>query len=47
VQDSPILQVCNKNTQDSLFSIAIPTKECLKIEAEGYNLVDLPEKGSM
>jgi hypothetical protein len=44
VQDSPVVQVCNKETKDSVFSISIPTERCVKIEANNYKIVDLPVK---
>ena len=43
VQNGAILQVQDKKTHESVFSITIPTKECVKFEADGYNVVDLPE----
>ena len=47
VQDSAVLQVCDKNTKNSIFSISIPTEKCLKVEANNYNIVELPEKWKM
>ena len=47
VQDSPVVQVCNKETKDSVFSISIPTERCVKIEANNYKIVDLPVKWNM
>ena len=42
VEDSPVLQVCNKEAQPK-FSIVLPTEECLKIEADNYKISKLPE----
>ena len=47
VENSSVLQVCNKKTKDAVFSISIPTEKCLKIEADNYKVVDLPENGKM
>jgi hypothetical protein len=38
VQDKPVLQVCNKKTKNSTFSIALPIDECQKIEADNYKI---------
>jgi len=47
VQNSAVLQVCNKKDKDIVFSISIPTKECWNIVADGYEVVDLPEDWRM
>ena len=47
IEDSSILQVCNKKTKVPVFSIAIPTENCVKFEAEDYKIVDLPENWKM
>ena len=47
VQNSAVLQVYNTWTNESTFSISIPTKKCTKIDAKNYTVVDLPENGNM
>ena len=47
VQNSSVLQIFNKNTQKSVFSISVPAENCLKIEANNYNIVNLPESWKM
>ena len=47
VQNSSILQVYNTWTNEIMFSISIPTEKCLKVEADNYNVVDLPEVWKM
>ena len=47
IGDKSVMQVVDKSTQESLFSIIIPTIECVKFEADGYSIADLPEKWKM
>ena len=47
VQNSSVLQVCNKKSKDAVFSISIPTEECSNIEAEWYKIESLPENWKM
>ena len=47
VQNSSVLQVCNKESGDTVFSISLPTEECSNIEALGYKIEDLDEKWKM
>jgi len=43
VDDSLLFQIYDENKEKSVFSITIPTTDCIKIEAENYNVLDLPE----
>ena len=47
VQNSSVLQVYNTWTNETMFSISIPTQSCLKVEADNYTVTDLPEVGKM
>ena len=47
VESNSVLQVVDKSTQKPTFSIVIPALECVKFEADGYNIADLPEKWKM
>ena len=47
VINSAVLYVCDKNTKENKFSVSIPTDSCLKIEAGGYEVTDLPEDWNM
>mgnify|MGYP002853791363 CR=1 FL=1 len=47
VQDSAVLQLHNKTDDSSTFSISMPTKECSKVVADWYIVVDLPEVWKM
>ena len=47
VQESAILQLYNKDSQISTFSISLPTKECVKVDAPNYVIVNLSENGIM
>ena len=47
VQDNPVLQVCNKKSKNSTFSISLPIDECQKIEADNYKIDYLDEKWKM
>jgi hypothetical protein len=43
VQNGLVLQLRDKKSEDSVFSISVPVEKCLKIDAPNYNLVNLPE----
>jgi hypothetical protein len=43
VVNSAVLYVYDKQTKENKFSVSIPTDSCVKIEAEGYNVENLPE----
>ena len=47
VQNSSVLRVCDKKDKSAVFSISLPTTECVKIDAENYTVVDLPEEWKM
>ncbi len=47
VENNSVLQVVDKTTQKPTFSIIIPSLECVKFEADGYTIADLPEKWKM
>ena len=47
VQDGILLQIFNKKTEESVFSINIPAQSCLKFEANNFNIADLPESWKM
>jgi len=47
VDDSLLFQIYDENKEKSVFSITIPTTDCIKIEAENYNVLDLPENWEM
>jgi hypothetical protein len=47
VQNGLVLQLRDKKSEDSVFSISVPVEKCLKIDAPNYNLVNLPETWKM
>ena len=47
VQNGLVLQLRDKKSKDSIFSISVPVENCLKIDAPNYNVVDLPETWKM
>ena len=47
VADGSVLQLYDKVNSDLIFSISLPIKECVKIEADNYNIVNLPERWMM
>ena len=47
INDGVILRIYNKNTESSVFSISIPTEKCLKIEADTFNIMNLPLEWKM
>ena len=47
IQDGILLQISDKKTKQSIFSINIPAQNCLKFAADNYSIVDLPESWRM
>ena len=47
VVNSAVLYVSDKQTKENKFSVSIPTDSCVKIEAEWYNVENLPENWNM
>lgn len=47
VQNGLVLQLRDKISESSVFSISVPIDECLVKEAESYNIVTLPESWKM
>ena len=47
VKNSAVLNIYNKNSNETKFSVSLPTKKCVKIVADSYNIVKLPEDWRM
>jgi len=47
VQNSAVLQLYNRKTNNIVFSIALPMEKLIKIEADGYTVKDLSNDGWM
>ena len=47
VKNSAVLNIYDKNSNETKFSVSLPTKKCVKIEAESYSDVSLPENWRM
>ncbi len=47
VQNGLVLQLRDKKSKDSVFSISVPVENCLDIEAPNYGIVTLPENWKM
>ena len=47
IQNGIVLQIFNKKTNKSVFSMNVPAQSCVKIDASNYNIVDLPETWKM
>jgi hypothetical protein len=43
IQNGLVLQLRDKKSKDSVFSISVPISNCLKIDASNYSIVDLPQ----
>jgi hypothetical protein len=43
VTNSAVLNVYDKNTKENKFSISLPSKKCVSLEAESFDIVGLPE----
>ena len=43
VKNGLVLQLRDKISENSVFSISVPIDECLIKEAESYNIVTVPE----
>ncbi len=47
IQNGLVLQLRDKKSKDSVFSISVPISNCLKIDASNYSIVDLPQTWKM
>jgi len=47
VTNSAVLNIYDKNSGETKFLVSLPTKRCVKVEADSFDVVDLPENWRM